>query len=148
MLKPTNSAAEQIVALRSINGDIDTQIASLQSAQARNLETITAFEEIATWEEIADETPSVEEEVLVSDTVAPEEEVVLIPWDELPAGDPALEEYLEQEAINADTAVVEPDPISDPAPTPEVPSDAEPAPVPAVDEPVQAAPRTAAKKKK
>jgi hypothetical protein len=68
MLKPTNSAAEQIVALRSINGDIDTQIASLEATQARNLETIAAFEEIATWEEV-EETPveiesEVEEEVI------------------------------------------------------------------------------------
>ena len=68
MLKPTNSAAEQIVALRSINGDIDSQIASLEATQARNLETIAAFEEIATWEEV-EETPveiesEVEEEVI------------------------------------------------------------------------------------
>jgi hypothetical protein len=63
MLKPTNSAAEQIVALRSINGDIDTQIASLQATQGRNLETITAFEEIATWEDIEEAPVEVETEV-------------------------------------------------------------------------------------
>lgn len=61
MQKPTNSAAEQIVSLRSINADIDTQIASLQATQQRHLETITAFEEIATWEEIVEE---VVEEIL------------------------------------------------------------------------------------
>ena len=120
MLKPTNSAAEQIVSLRSVNGDIDTQIASLQAAQARNLETITAFEEIATWDEIADETPT----VVV-------EEPVVVPAEPL-----------------SDVVVPEPDPNAEPAPTPEVVADAEPAPVPVTDAPVQAAPRTAAKKKK
>jgi hypothetical protein len=31
MLKPTNSAAEQIAALSSVNGDIDTQISPLEA---------------------------------------------------------------------------------------------------------------------
>lgn len=61
MQKPTNSAAEQIVSLRSINADIDIQIESLKATQNKNLETISAFEEIATWEEV-DEEPTVEEE--------------------------------------------------------------------------------------
>jgi hypothetical protein len=126
MLKPTNSAAEQIVSLRSVNGDIDTQIASLQAAQARNLETITAFEEIATWVEVADETP-----VAVEEVATPVVEPLVVPAEPL-----------------ADVVIVEENPAVGPAPTPEIPSDAEPAPVPVVDEPVQAAPRTAAKKKK
>lgn len=125
MLKPTNSAAEQIVALRSINGDIDTQITSLQAAQARNLETITAFEQIATWEEVADEAPVVEEAPVVI------EEPVVVPAEPM-----------------VDVVVPELDPNAEPAPVVEVVSDAEPAPVPVADEPVQAAPRTAAKKKK
>ena len=123
MLNPTNSAAEQIVALRSINGDIDTQIASLQAAQARNLETVTAFEEIATWEEVADEVPVVEEAPVI-------EEPIVVPAEPL-----------------SDVVVPELDPNAEPAPVVEVVSDAEPAPVPAVDEPVQAAPRTSSKKK-
>lgn len=125
MLKPTNSAAEQIVALRSVNGDIDTQIASLQATQARNLETITAFEEIATWVEVEDEAPVVAEEPVVI------EEPVVVPAEPL-----------------SDVVVPEPDPNAEPAPVVEVASDATPAPVPVVDQPVQAAPRTAAKKKK
>lgn len=55
MLKPTNSAAEQIVSLTSINADIDTQIATLQATQQRNLETIAAFEQIAEWEDVEEE---------------------------------------------------------------------------------------------
>lgn len=126
MLKPTNSAAEQIVALRSINGDIDTQIASLQATQQRNLETITAFEEIATWVEVADETPIVEETVVI-------EEPVVVPAEPI-----------------VDVVIPEPDPNAEPAPVVEVVSDAEPAPVPAEDPAVMqaAAPRTASKKKK
>lgn len=91
MLKPTNSAAEQIVALRSINGDIDTQIASLQSAQARNLDTITAFEEIATWEEVADEVPVVEEPVVVQEpiVVVTEPFVEVVTPEVLPDAEPA-----------------------------------------------------------
>lgn len=126
MLKPTNSAAEQIVALRSVNGDIDTQIASLQAAQARNLETIAAFEEIATWVEVADETP-----VVVEETPVVVEEPVVVPAEPM-----------------VDVVVPPLDPNAEPAPVVEVVSDAEPAPVPVVDEPVQAAPRTTAKKKK
>ena len=124
MLKPTNSAAEQIVALRSINGDIDTQIASLQASQQRNLETITAFEEIATWVEVADEAPVVEEPVVIEDPV-------VVPAEPL-----------------ADVIVVEENPASDPAPTPEAPLNGDPAPVPAEEPLMQAAPRTAPKKKK
>lgn len=120
MLKPTNSAAEQIVALRSINGDIDTQIASLQAAQTRNLETITAFEEIATWVEVADEVPVVEESVVVEEPAF------------VPAG-PETPPVVVAEEV---------------APAPDVVADVDPAPAPAVDEPLQAAPRTAAKKKK
>ena len=101
MLKPTNSAAEHIVALRSINGDIDTQIASLQSAQARNLETITAFEEIATWVEIADEVP-----VVVEEEVVIEEEPVVAP------AEPPLVEEVSSEAdtapVPAEESPVEP----------------------------------------
>lgn len=125
MLKPTNSAAEQIVALRSVNGDIDTQIASLQAAQARNLETITAFEQIATWDEVADEVPVVEEAPVVV------EGPVVVPAEPL-----------------VDVVVPPLDPNAEPAPVVEVLSDAEPAPVPVTDQPVQAAPRTTAKKKK
>ena len=124
MQKPTNSAAEQIVALRSVNRDIDTQIASLQATQQRNLDTITAFEEIATWEEVADEVPVVEEPAVV-------EEPVVIP------AEPVVEPVVVAEEV-----------VSDPAPVVGVVTDGEPAPVPAVDEPVQAAPRTASKKKK
>lgn len=125
MQKPTNSAAEQIVALRSINGDIDTQIAALQAAQARNLDTIAAFEEIATWEEVADE-------VLVVEESTPEVvESVVVPAEPL-----------------ADVVIPEVDPNAEPAPTIEVVSDSEPAPVPVEEAPVQAAPRTASKKKK
>lgn len=54
MLKPTNIAAEQIVNLRSVCSDIDTQIAELEAAKVRHNEVIAAFEEIATWEEVAD----------------------------------------------------------------------------------------------
>jgi hypothetical protein len=108
MLKPTNSAAEQIVSLRSVNGDIDTQIASLQAAQARNLETITAFEEIATWVEVADETPVVVEEPVV------------VPAEPL-----------------SDVVVPELDPNAEPAPVVEVVSDAEVAPVTAEESPVE-----------
>lgn len=125
MLKPTNSAAEQIVALRSINGDIDTQIASLQAAQARNLETIAAFEEIATWVEVADEVTVVEETPVVV------EEPIVVPAEPL-----------------VDVVVPPLDPNAEPAPVEEVPSDAEPAPVPVTDEPVQAAPKRTAKKSK
>ncbi len=125
MLKPTNAAAEQIVTLRSINADIDTQISSLQVSQQRNLDTITAFEEIATWEEIADEVPVLEE------TPAVVGEPVVVPAEPM-----------------VDVVVPEPDPSAEPAPIAEVVSDAIPAPVPAADEPVQAAPRSAAKKKK
>lgn len=76
MLKPTNSAAEQIVSMRSINSDIDIQIESLRATQQRNLDTIKAFEEIATWEEVDDEIETVEEEVIeeVIEEVAPVEE--------------------------------------------------------------------------
>ena len=126
MLKPTNSAAEQIVALRSINGDIDTQIASLQASQQRNLETIAAFDEIATWVEVADETSAVVEEAAV---IA--EETVVVPAEPL-----------------SDVVVPELDPNAEPAPIVEVASDAEPAPVPAEEPLMQAAPRTAPKKKK
>jgi hypothetical protein len=101
MLKPANSAAEQIVALRSINGDIDTQIASLQAAQQRNLDTITAFEEIATWDEAPDEAPA---------TI---EEPVVVPAEPL-----------------SDVVVPELDPDAESAPVVEVGSDAEVAPVP------------------
>lgn len=83
MLQPTNSAAEQIVSLRSINGDIDTQIATLQAAQQKNLDTITAFEEIATWVEVeevvetvvVEEAPVVIEEPVV-ETVLPTVDIV------------------------------------------------------------------------
>lgn len=82
MLQPTNSAAEQIVSLRSINGDIDTQIATLQASQQKNLDTITAFEEIATWVDVeevpeaivVEETPVVEETVV--ETVVPAEDII------------------------------------------------------------------------
>lgn len=111
MLQPTNSAAEQIVSLRSINGDIDTQIATLQAAQQKNLETITAFEEIATWVEIADETPAVVEEP------APVvEEPVVVPAEPI-----------------SDVVVPELDPNAEPAPVVEVVVDAEVAPVPVVE---------------
>lgn len=72
MLKPTNSAAEQIVSMRSINSDIDIQIKSLKATQQRNLETIEAFEEIATWEEVED-TEAVEEAIEEVEEVAVEE---------------------------------------------------------------------------
>lgn len=128
MFKPTNSAAEQIVALRSINEDIDTQIASLRATQARNLETIAAFDEIATWVEVADETPVVAEEAI---PVA--EEPVVVPAEPI-----------------VDVIVPEPDPNAEPAPVVEVVSDAQPASVPAEDPAVMqaAAPRTSSKKKK
>lgn len=67
MKQPTNSAAEQIVSLTSINADIDTQIATLQATQQRNLETIAAFEQIAEWEDVEEE---------VSVTAEPELEVI------------------------------------------------------------------------
>ena len=54
MLKPTNTAAEQIVNLRSVCSDIDIQIAELEAAKTRHAEVIAAFEEIATWEEVPD----------------------------------------------------------------------------------------------
>lgn len=126
MLKPTNSAAEQIVALRSINGDIDTQIASLQASQARNLETVTAFEEIATWEEVADETP-----VVVEEPAPVVQEPVVVPAEPL-----------------SDVVVPELDPNAEPAPVVEVVSDAEPAPVPVEEPLMQAAPLSSTKKKK
>ena len=128
MFKPTNSAAEQIVALRSINGDIDTQITSLQATQARNLETIAAFDEIATWVEVADEAP-----VVVEEAAPVAEEPVVVPAEPI-----------------VDVAVPEPDPNAEPAPVVEVVSDAQPAPVPTEDPAVMqaAAPRTSSKKKK
>lgn len=131
MLKPTNSAAEQIVALRSINGDIDTQIASLQASQARNLETIAAFDEIATWVEIADEVPVVEEAPTEPAPVI--EEPVVVPAEPL-----------------SDVVVPELDPNAEPAPVSEVVSDAEPAPVPAEDPAVMQAsvPKRSSKKTK
>lgn len=52
MLKPTNTAAEQIVKLQDENVYIDKQISILQISKSKNNETITAFEQIATWEEI------------------------------------------------------------------------------------------------
>lgn len=99
MLKPTNSAAEQIVSLRSVNGDIDIQIASLQATQQRNLDTITAFEEIATWEEVVEDVPVVEE--VIPDPTPVVEEPVVVPTE------PVIE-----------NVVVEPDPVVDPTPAP------------------------------
>ena len=101
MLKPTNSAAEQIVALRSVNGDIDTQIASLQATQARNLETITAFEEIATWVEVEEEAPVVVEEIAVVEETPAEPS-------------PVVEEPV------VEIVTPEVDPNAEPAPTPVV----------------------------
>lgn len=128
MLKPTNSAAEQIVSMRSINSDIDIQIASLQASQQRNLDTISAFEEIATWEEVADETP-----VVVEDVAPVIEEPVVVP------AEPLVEDV-----------VVELDPNAEPAPIVEVVSDAEAAPVPAEDPAVMQAssPKRSSKKTK
>ena len=80
MRKPTNSAAEQIVSMRSINDDIDTQIASLRATQQRNLDTIAAFDEIATWEEV--EEPVVVEETAIepaiTDPEVPSGDVIII----------------------------------------------------------------------
>ena len=98
MLKPTNSAAEQISALLSVNNDIDIQIATLRATQEKNLETVKAFEEIATWEEVAEEVVAEEEAI---EEVVVEEEPTLIPWEELEEGHPALEDFLAQEAANS-----------------------------------------------
>jgi hypothetical protein len=118
MLQPTNSAAEQIVSLRSINGDIDTQIATLQAAQQKNLDTITAFEEIATWVDIEEtpvvvvieETPVAEEPPIVEPTVP----VVDVVVDEQvsPSTDPIVDVVVEEVAP---APVVEP--VEDPAPS-------------------------------
>lgn len=126
MLKPTNSSAEQIVALRSINGDIDIQIATLQATQAKNIETINAFQEIATWSDVADETTAdvVEPDAPVEPAVIPAEPLI-------------------------DVAPVVADPNAEPAPVVEIVADAEAAPVPDAVVAEDPAPvRTATRKKK
>ena len=54
MLKPTNYAAEEIIRLRSVNADTDVQISALQQAQSRNMDSVAALYQIATWEEVPD----------------------------------------------------------------------------------------------
>jgi hypothetical protein len=73
MLKPTNYAAEEIVRLRSINADLDVQANLVKQSQEKNLDSIAALDQIATWEEVPD---VVIEEPVVVDTA---QEPVVIP---------------------------------------------------------------------
>lgn len=50
--QPGNAAAIEVVRLRSVNGDIDTQIQELRKAQDRNSEIIGALELTAQWVEV------------------------------------------------------------------------------------------------
>lgn len=54
MLKPTNYAAEEIIRLRSINADLDVQANLVKQSQQKNLDSIAALDQIATWEEVLD----------------------------------------------------------------------------------------------
>lgn len=50
--KPTNAIAMEIARLRSINGDIDTQIETMELRKSQNSEAIAELEPHATWEDI------------------------------------------------------------------------------------------------
>lgn len=54
MLKPDNSAAEQVVLLRSMNKDLEDQITELRAKQRYNVQIISDLEKIATWVEKED----------------------------------------------------------------------------------------------
>ena len=60
MLIPVNSAAEEIVRRKEINGDILKQIEQLQTSIAKNDEIVTALTDIAEWNDIPDPTPNPE----------------------------------------------------------------------------------------
>lgn len=72
MLKPTNYAAEEIIRLRSINADLDVQANLVKQSQEKNLDSIAALDQIATWEEVPDV-------VIEEPVVEPDPEPVLIP---------------------------------------------------------------------
>lgn len=57
--QPANAAAIEVVRLRSVNNDIDTQIAELRRAQGRNSEIIGALDLTAQWVEV-EEPPALE----------------------------------------------------------------------------------------
>ena len=92
VLRPVNSVAEAVARLRSINEDLENQIAELTMRRDANLSGMQAFEPFAEWEEVPEEEPIPEPE--------PEPEPVPMTPEEL---DPPLYPSVEEQAASSST---------------------------------------------